>query len=78
MDGPAPLTIQVLDTGPGLPDPPETVFRPLYSTGREKGHMGIGLTVSRRIILAMGGRMIAKNTGNGASFVITLPEEDLR
>jgi len=26
----------------------------------------------------MGGRMIAKNTGNGASFVITLPEEDLR
>lgn len=78
VDGPAPLTIQVLDTGPGLPDPPETVFRPLYSTGREKGHMGIGLTVSRRIILAMGGRMTAKNTGTGASFVITLPEEDLR
>ncbi len=78
VDGPGPLTIQVLDRGPGLPDPPETVFRPLYSTGRDKGHMGIGLTVSRRIILAMGGRMIAKNTGTGASFVITLPREDSR
>ncbi|MFO7626726.1 MAG: PAS domain-containing sensor histidine kinase [Candidatus Fermentibacteraceae bacterium] len=78
VEGPGPLTIQVLDTGPGLPDPPETVFRPLYSTGRDKGHMGIGLTVSRRIILAMGGRMTAKNTGTGASFVITLPGEDSR
>lgn len=69
------LSIEVLDRGPGLPDPPETVFRPLYSTGRDKGHMGIGLTVSRRIVLAMGGRMTASNTGTGASFVITLPAE---
>ena len=73
--GGRPLSIEVLDRGPGLPEPPETVFRPLYSTGREKGHMGIGLTVSRRIVLAMGGRMTARNTGTGASFVITLPAE---
>jgi len=78
MGGPGPLSIEVLDAGPGLPDPPETVFRPLYSTGRDKGHMGIGLTVSRRIILAMGGRMTARNTGSGASFVITLPGEGSR
>jgi signal transduction histidine kinase len=78
VDASGPLTIEVLDMGPGLPDPPEIVFRPLYSTGRDKGHMGIGLTVSRRIILAMGGRMTANSTGTGASFVITLPREDNR
>ena len=70
------LVIQVSDSGPGLPEPPDIVFRPLYSTGREKGHMGIGLTVSRRIILAMGGEIEPQNTGKGASFVITLPRED--
>lgn len=69
------LTIEVADSGPGLPEPPEIVFRPLYSTKREKGHMGIGLTVTRRIIHAMGGAVQAVNRKTGAVFVITLPTE---
>ncbi len=74
-EGPDPLRIRVTDGGAGLPDPPEQVFRPFYSTGRERGHMGIGLTVSRRIITAMGGGLTAENTGKGAVFTITLPLE---
>ena len=77
ISGLDPLVIEVADMGPGLPDPPELVFRPLYSTGRENGHMGIGLTVSRRIVLAMGGRIVPRNTGRGASFLISLPREGL-
>jgi signal transduction histidine kinase len=76
VEGSNPLRIRVSDSGPGLPDPPELVFRPFFSTGRERGHMGIGLTVSRRIILAMGGGLTAENTGRGASFTITLPLEE--
>lgn len=75
VEGSDPLRIMVADSGPGLPDPPEQVFRPFYSTGRERGHMGIGLTVSRRIIMAMGGGLTAENTGRGAVFTITLPRE---
>lgn len=76
VEGSDPMTILVTDRGPGLPDPPETVFQPLYSTGRDRGHMGIGLTVTRRIIHAMGGRIVPANTGSGASFLIWLPGEE--
>jgi two-component system sensor kinase FixL len=64
----------VSDTGPGLPEDPEarTIYQPFYST-KEEG-MGMGLSISRSIIEAMGGKIWAENnSGRGATFHFTIP-----
>ncbi|MBD3369894.1 hypothetical protein GF402_05970 [Candidatus Fermentibacteria bacterium] len=69
------LHLEVADDGPGLPEPPEEVFRPFFTTKQESGaNMGLGLTITRRIVSSLGGRITASNRSEGgASFVITLP-----
>jgi PAS domain S-box-containing protein len=64
--------VQVIDNGPGLEDT-EKIFD-AFMTTKEKG-MGIGLTVSRSIIEAHGGRLWAENNPNrgGATFNVALP-----
>ncbi len=78
------VTIAVEDDGPGLPeDKLEAVFNRFY-TERPSGetfgtHSGLGLSISRQIVEAHGGRLTAENrhdaTGAvvGAKFLITLP-----
>ena len=46
------------DTGVGLPDPPADVFAPFYST--KANGLGMGLSISRSIIEAHGGRLWAR------------------
>ncbi|MCD4701705.1 MAG: hypothetical protein K8S24_07595 [Candidatus Aegiribacteria sp.] len=69
------LIISVADTGPGLSIDREDVFRPFMTTkNRSSGNMGLGLSVSRRIIRSMGGELIGENrTEVGALFTILLP-----
>ncbi|MBN1434003.1 PAS domain-containing protein, partial [Candidatus Fermentibacterales bacterium] len=43
------LLVEVLDDGPGLPDDPEVLFRPFYTTHPEDGNTGMGLAVTRRL-----------------------------
>ena len=64
----------VKDDGPGLPPDPEVVFRPMYTTEGDKGGMGLGLTITRRLVRAMGGTVKAC-TGNegGAVFTVAIP-----
>jgi len=67
--------LMVGDTGPGLsPQTLEMVFEPFFTTKR-KGHgTGMGLFVSRAIVEAHGGRIIAhSNQSHGAQFTIYLP-----
>jgi signal transduction histidine kinase len=65
---------RVMDRGPGLPDPPEQVFRPMYTTAEDQGGMGLGLTITRRLVRAMGGSVSAKNREDGgAMFTVTVP-----
>ncbi len=65
---------QVLDLGPGLPDPPEQVFRPMYTTARSQEGMGLGLTITRRLVRAMGGSITAANRKDGgAVFTVIIP-----
>jgi two-component system, LuxR family, sensor kinase FixL len=71
--GGAMLEIAVSDTGPGLDDAVlKQLFQPFVTT-KAKG-MGLGLSISRSIIDAHGGRLWATaNDGGGVSFCFTLP-----
>lgn len=65
------VLIQVIDNGPGVPDP-ERIFD-AFMTTKEKG-MGIGLAVSRTVVEAHGGQLWAENNKTGgATFNVALP-----
>lgn len=69
------IIIQIADTGCGIPDAELTrIFDPFFTT-REVGQgTGLGLTVSRDIVRAHGGRIeVASQTGVGSTFTIYLP-----
>jgi two-component system, LuxR family, sensor kinase FixL len=75
------LMISVADTGPGIaPEVSNQLFQPFVTTKRHG--MGVGLSISRTIIEAHGGRIwIEPNPGGGTIFRFTLravTEEDAR
>lgn len=60
------VTISVSDNGIGVPENQlEEIFVPFF-TNKSEG-AGIGLTLSRQIALAHGGRLIAQRLGNGGT-----------
>lgn len=69
------IAISVTDSGPGLPAQVlETLFSRFSTTKGGAGGMGIGLSISKRIIEGHGGTLSAENApGGGASFRFTLP-----
>jgi signal transduction histidine kinase len=68
----ATVEISVADTGPGLAEEePDRLFESFYSS---KGSgMGLGLSISRTIVEAHGGRIWAESGDPGAIFRFTLP-----
>jgi signal transduction histidine kinase len=64
--------IEIGDTGPGIPPAlREEIFRPFYTT-RARG-TGLGLTVARGLVTAMGGEMtLESEVGRGTTFVLML------
>jgi signal transduction histidine kinase len=67
------IVVSVADCGPGIaPDDAEHIFDPFYST--KGGGLGVGLSISRAIVEAHGGRLsLAPNEGGGCVFRFTLP-----
>jgi two-component system sensor kinase FixL len=67
------LMVSVADTGTGIsPEVSAQLFRPFVTTKRHG--MGVGLSISRTIIEAHGGRIwIEPNPGGGTVFRFTLP-----
>ena len=67
------VQISVCDTGPGISgEVAAEIFNPFVTT--KKGGMGIGLSVSRSIVEAHGGRIWAEPAdGGGTRFIFTLP-----
>lgn len=67
------VVVIVEDTGPGISEEiAADLFKPFTTT--KPGGMGIGLSISRRIIEAHGGQMtVSRSEGGGALFRFTLP-----
>ena len=68
------VAISVADNGGGIPEPAlQRIFDPFFTTKTDGQGTGLGLSISYSIIDAMGGRIEAENTDDGAMFRITLP-----
>jgi two-component system, LuxR family, sensor kinase FixL len=67
------VLVEVSDTGPGIADEiASQLFQPFVTT--KAGGMGIGLSISKRIIEAHGGSIgVRRNSHGGATFSFTLP-----
>jgi two-component system sensor kinase FixL len=67
------MQIEVEDTGPGISDDiASQLFQPFMTT--KPGGMGIGLSISKRIIESHGGQIsVHRNAAGGATFSFTLP-----
>jgi len=67
------VVLAVADTGPGIPAAEaERIFKPFFTT-KTKG-TGLGLTVARGLVTAMGGRLaLGAAAGGGARFTLALP-----
>ena len=73
------IRFSVADTGMGIPEDRRTdVFEPFQRLGREAGQIegsGIGLALSRQLLLRMGGRIgFESKAGKGSTFWFVLPE----
>jgi two-component system sensor kinase FixL len=67
------IEVAIFDTGPGIPDDVMPNLFQTFFTTKETG-MGVGLSISRSIVEAHGGRMWAEsNRSGGATFRFTLP-----
>ena len=71
---PSEVTIQVRDTGTGVPQAlRHRLFEPLMTTKGERG-TGLGLSVSKRVLESAGGHLsFESEEGHGTTFVISLP-----
>src|SRR5262245_8284341 len=69
------VLVSVADQGPGIPeDHKAKLFEPFFTT-KPQG-LGLGLSISRAIVTAQGGRLWGTNNiGRGATFHIALPEQ---
>lgn len=67
------MAVEVADTGPGIADDiSPQLFQPFVTS--KPGGMGVGLSISKRIIEAHGGTIeVKRNSDGGATFTFTLP-----
>lgn len=68
----------VRDNGPGLQGNTEQIFEPFFTTKSVKQGLGLGLSISRQIVDALGGTLTGRNRmdGPGAEFVLTLRKRE--
>lgn len=74
------VSLVVQDSGPPIPaDVAATMFEPYGRSRRDGGltaSVGLGLTVSRRLVELMGGTLDYRHTGEWSQFVATLPRPE--
>jgi signal transduction histidine kinase len=72
------ISVVIGDEGPGIPDEiRDHIFERFYqadaSDTRRYGGLGLGLYLTRQVVMAMGGDVIVDRAGKGCSVRITLP-----
>jgi PAS domain S-box-containing protein len=78
------LLVSIADTGVGIaPEEREKIFEPFYRAENplevEAAGVGVGLTISRSLVQAHGGRMwVESEPGQGSVFYFTLPLSEQR
>jgi two-component system sensor kinase FixL len=75
LNGAGAIEVTVTDTGPGVAtEAAQVLFRTGQST--KPDGMGIGLSTSRAIVEALGGRIgLTANSPAGATFTFTIPAD---
>jgi len=71
----ADLRLSVRDNGPGIPESEQArVFDAFYTTKRVGHGMGLGLTITRRVVIALGGTLkLESEPGKGSEFIVRVP-----
>ena len=83
LDGPGHVALSVADTGIGIPpEDLERVFERFYRTdasrARSTGGFGLGLSIARDLVVAMGGTIsVESEVGAGSRFTVRLPVAQL-
>lgn len=71
---PPAIEIRVADDGVGISEPNASrVFTPFFTTARQRGGSGLGLSIVRSLVEAHRGTVRLERGGQGATFVIQLP-----
>ena len=71
------IVIEVIDRGPGIPDPVKPLIFGKFYRGKGAGSAGLGLTIAQQVVQAHGGRLVVRDTpGGGATFEVRLPAYD--
>ena len=67
--------IAVSDTGCGIPEKDlPNIFRRSYTTRGDRGGQGLGLAITRAIVLEHAGRIeVTSQEGEGTTFTISIP-----
>ncbi|MGW8195236.1 MAG: sensor histidine kinase, partial [Desulforhopalus sp.] len=67
------VTVAVQDNGPGVSSRHRAdIFEPFYTTKKSGHGLGLGLTISARIIKDLGGEIFLADSTEGARFEFTL------
>jgi signal transduction histidine kinase len=72
------ITVEVADSGPGVPLAlRERIFEPFFTTKAPGSGTGLGLPVARAIVLRHGGVLEVRDRGPHHAFVIELPDNSI-
>lgn len=71
----AELRLSVRDNGPGIPESERARIFDAFYTTKQSGHgMGLGLTITRRVVVGLGGSLkLESEPGKGSEFIIRVP-----
>lgn len=69
------VVLSVTDNGPGIPESERArIFDAFYTTKQTGQGMGLGLTIARRVVVALGGTLkLESEVGKGSVFSVRVP-----